>query len=79
MSQRGVCLVGLSFKHKQTMNILPFPKQALVFNCLQYKSFDNTLGKREIARNKVVLVLQEVICCNLNKIIFLNRLFYGEA
>ena len=31
--------------------IEPFPKQALVFTCLQYKSFENTEGKGEIARN----------------------------
>ena len=31
--------------------IQPFPKQALVFTCLQYKSFENTVGKGEIARN----------------------------
>ena len=29
----------------------PFPKQALVFTCLQYKSFENTVGKGEIAHN----------------------------
>ena len=28
-----------------------FPKQALVFICLQCKSFENTVGKGEIARN----------------------------
>ena len=27
-------------------------KQALVFTCLQYKFFQNTVGKGEIARNK---------------------------
>ena len=31
--------------------IEPFPKQALVFMCLQYKAFRNTLGKGEIAHN----------------------------
>ena len=25
----------------------PFPKQAFVFTCLQYKSFENTLGKEK--------------------------------
>ena len=30
----------------------PFPKQALVFTCLQYKSIENTVGKGEIARNE---------------------------
>ena len=30
-------------------NLLTFPKQALVFTCLLYKSFDNTEGKEEIA------------------------------
>ena len=31
---------------------LPSPKQALVFTCLQYKSFENSVGKGEIARNE---------------------------
>ena len=30
----------------------PFPKQALVFTCVQYKSFENTVGKGEIDRNE---------------------------
>ena len=30
----------------------PLPKQALVFTCLQNKSFENTVRKGEIARNK---------------------------
>ena len=29
-----------------------FPKQALLFTCLQYKSFEITVGKGEIARNE---------------------------
>ena len=32
-----------------------FPKQALVFTCLQYKSFEITAGKGEIARNEQFL------------------------
>ena len=32
-----------------------FPKQALVFTCLQYKSFKNSVGKGEIAPNKQFL------------------------
>ena len=35
---------------------MPFPKQALVFTCLQYKSFENTVGKGEIARNEQFLL-----------------------
>ena len=31
---------------------LTLSKQALAFMCLQYKSFENSMGKREIARNK---------------------------
>ena len=34
-----------------TVNTKPFPKQALVFMCRQYKSFENSVGKGEIARN----------------------------
>ena len=29
------------------------PNKALFFTCLQYKSFENTVGKGEIARNSV--------------------------
>ena len=29
----------------------PFPKQALVFMCLQYRSFENTVGKGEIVHD----------------------------
>ena len=32
----------------------PVPKQAMVFTCLKYKSFENTVGKGEIARNENV-------------------------
>ena len=35
---------------------LPFPKQALVFTCLQYKSFENSVGKGEIACNEQFLL-----------------------
>ena len=35
--------------------ISPFPKQALVFTCLQYKSFENTVGKGEITHNEQFL------------------------
>ena len=39
--------------------ILPFPKQALVFMCLHYKSFENTEGKREIAHNEQFLLFSQ--------------------
>ena len=35
--------------------INPFPKQALVFMYLQYKPFENTAGKGEIARHEQFL------------------------
>ena len=34
---------------------LPFPTQALVFTCLLYKSFKNTVGKEEIAHKELFL------------------------
>ena len=37
----------------------PFPKQALVFTCLQYKSFENTAGKGEIARYEQFLLFPQ--------------------
>ena len=36
-----------------------FPKQALVFTCLHYRSFENTVGKGEIARNEEFLFLPQ--------------------
>ena len=38
---------------------LPFPKQALVFMCLQYKSLENTVGKGEIARREQFLLFPQ--------------------
>ena len=36
-------------------NDYPFPKQALVFTCLLYKSFENKVGKGESGRNEQFL------------------------
>ena len=38
---------------------LPFPKQATVLPCLQYKSFENTVEKGEIAHNKQCLLFPQ--------------------
>ena len=45
--------------------IHPFPKQALVLTCLQYKSFENTVGKGEIARNEQFLLFPTVFSTHL--------------
>ena len=45
-----VCIICISY---------PFPKQALDFMCLLHKSFENTVEKGEIARNKQFLVLPQ--------------------
>ena len=37
----------------------PFPKQALVFTCWQYKSLENTEGKGEIAHNEQFLLFPQ--------------------
>ena len=41
----------------------PFPKQALVFKCLQCKSLENTVGKREIARHEQFLLFPVFSTC----------------
>ena len=38
-----------------------FPKQALVFMCLKYKPFENTVGKGEIARNEQFLISPQCV------------------
>ena len=37
----------------------PFPKQGLVLTCLQHKSFENPVGKGEIARNEQFLLFPQ--------------------
>ena len=37
----------------------PLPKQALAFKCLLYKSYENTVGKGEIARNEQFLLFPQ--------------------
>ena len=41
------CMILYISKNEHLLE--PFPKQALVFTCLQYKSYENFLGKGEIA------------------------------
>ena len=38
---------------------IAFPKQAQVFTSLLYKSFENTVGKEEIARNEQFLLFSQ--------------------
>ena len=42
---------------------LPFPKQAFIFTCLSFMSFENTVGKRETAHNEQFLFYPR--CCLL--------------
>ena len=37
--------------------VQPFPKEALVFMCLQYKYFENIEGKGDIPGNKQFLLV----------------------
>ena len=48
-----------------------FPKQALVFTCLLYKSFENTVGKGEIARNEQFRLFPQCflpVFCHLHQV-----------
>ena len=49
-----VCLNDV--QHSVLMYFNPFPKQALVFTYLPYKSFEKTQGKGEIAHNEQFLL-----------------------
>ena len=42
-----------------TLSFNPFPKQALVSMCLPFMSFENTVGKGEIARYEQFLLFLE--------------------
>ena len=37
----------------------PFPKETCNFTCVQYKAFENTVGKGEIAQNEQFLLLPQ--------------------
>ena len=43
----------------QATNSQPYPKQALVFMCLHYKSSENTVRKGEIARREQFLLFPQ--------------------
>ena len=45
--------------HQTIFEIQPLPKQALAFTCLQYRSFENTVGKGEIAHNEQFLLFPQ--------------------
>ena len=53
------CVCGFSLTRETFGSRLSFPKQALVFTCLQYKSFENAVGKGEIARNEQFLLFPQ--------------------
>ena len=60
------CSVGLIFPVIlgiiRLTEVFPFPKQALVFMCLQYKSLENSVRKGEIARKEQSLLFHNVSC-----------------
>ena len=47
---------GKKKKTKEVVSYLTFSKQTLVLTCLQYKSFENTVGKGEIAHKEQFLL-----------------------
>ena len=47
------------YRHSSFKPCLTFPKQALFLTCLHYKSFENTEGKGEIARNEQILLFPQ--------------------
>ena len=49
----------LMFAMNLNTHVNPFPKQALVYTCLQYTSFENTVGKRDFARNEQFLLFPQ--------------------
>ena len=51
--------IQFSGKSKSFSWVNPYPNEFLVFKCLQYKSFENTVGKWEIARNEQFLLFPQ--------------------
>ena len=53
--------------HNREVLVGPSPKQVLVFMCQQFKSFENTVGKGEIARNQQFLLFLHYFLTFLEK------------
>ena len=58
---------------------LTFPKQALNFTCLHYKSFENTVGQGKIARNEQFLLFPVFSTCLENFLPFQLNLKLSTA
>ena len=50
---------GVLCNTEAALVLIGFPKQVLVFTCLQYKPFENTVGKGDIACNKQFLLFPQ--------------------
>ena len=61
--------------NKPSRRSQPFPKQALDFTCLQYKSFENTAGKGEIARNEQFLLFQQYFLLVWGTLCHIHQIF----
>ena len=75
--------------------LTPFPKQALLFTCLHLVSFENTVGKGEIARNEqfllspsvfytfiglsAVFIEFKIVVCNLFQFGRVQNLSFGKG
>ena len=70
----------LNFKHICNPVLNPFPNKPWFFMCLQYKSFENTVGKGEIAQNEQFLPFPTVFSTFLeNFLVFSSNLKLSSA
>ena len=53
-----ICHLSYSCRNRLP-GLLTLSQTSLVFTCLQYKSFENTVGKGEIARNEQFLLFPQ--------------------
>ena len=78
ISVQGKCQERNETDQNHYPSRLAFPKQALVFMCLQYESFENTMGKEEIACNSDDKILDlsklklsaDEICFGISRTVF---------
>ena len=91
-------LLDLLIKDTYTYKVLvayPFPKEALVFACLLYKSFENTVEKEEIAQKEqflffpksfylfgelpAIFIKFEIVVCKLFEFGRVQNLLFGKG
>ena len=68
----GICMQCSCSSKDIQFPLLTLSQTSMVFRCLRYKSFENTVGKGEIARNKQFLLFPQCFLPIWRTVIFIK-------